>query len=389
LSKENFVEVHCPACQQIINIPEEYLGQALQCPLCTASFMAPAPVLAARPPATAAVAAPRPTAATPPPPTRPIVEPRPTAAEPVITRPTASRPATLDQWFALGALFGGVQRDISPGERLALFAGAAVFCVLVHLLVPFSLGEWIGFSSWTQTVAAVLGVAVIIGKVNSTHKGADNWSFVVAGLGMQIVSITICNIAASFHGEMDLEFVVTTWLGRMTANGQLPFFVCGLLFGGRCLVKGLFRTIPRFAYLQYLTFGIGIMVLSNPGISEGEVPYIGLLGWAALLVLNNWFLVEDFLVYTRQPIQTSYYIRICAYNLLLILFALLIGWRDQFGDLNSVVFYIVLAVCVLAWILTVAWLYRHGKPQFSAKVQTILDKILIDMFPRFLIREKR
>jgi hypothetical protein len=386
------VEVHCPSCQQVINIPEQYLGMGMQCPLCSASFMAPAPAVA-KPPTAVQVPLPKPLPA---PPTKAVPETKTKPAEilnPVIAKPEApprkARQVPLEEWFAVGAFFGGVKRDIKPLERLTLFAVVVGFCCLSHLLLPFSLGPWIGFSSWPQTVGFSLAFAIILWKINTTHKAADNWSFAAAGLGLLIVFMNLVGIVFSFEEETKIDWdYFLGWLQETTADGQLAFFLSGLLLGGRILAKGLSRSIPRFAYLQYLTFGIGLMTLSNPTISLEEIPFLGLLAWALFLVINNWFVIEDTLVMTRQPIKNTYFLRICLYNLLLILFAFLIGWHNQFKHFSGILFYLALVFFLLAWAVTTAWLYRHGKPQFSPNVQKIMDRIFIDMFPSFLIKKK-
>jgi hypothetical protein len=134
------------------------------------------------------------------------------------------------------------------------------------------------------------------------------------------------------------------------------------------------------------------MVLSDPGNfdphNEYEVPLLNLWAWLLFAIVNNWFLVEDQLISTRQPIKTDYFVRLCLYDTLVLLLAFLISWTQKAGDYSGILFYLAAVFWFLAWAVALAWLYRHGKPQFGPKTTKILDRLLIDVWPDLLIRKK-
>src|SRR5262249_19574059 len=72
------MELHCPNCQQKLNIPDQFAGQLMRCPLCNGTFQAPA----LAPSATAPPPAPPPPAPSSPSPFSLAPEPPPPAAPP-------------------------------------------------------------------------------------------------------------------------------------------------------------------------------------------------------------------------------------------------------------------------------------------------------------------
>ncbi len=111
-------KVRCPACKQVLTVPDSFAGQSAKCPKCgqLIRFKPPAPKQAAPPP----VAVPPPVAATPPPPPAASRPARP--SRPAAQRRPAYRPKRRSPWPWLAAL-GAVAALVAIALATGLLSG--------------------------------------------------------------------------------------------------------------------------------------------------------------------------------------------------------------------------------------------------------------------------
>ena len=139
----------CPTCQKQLQVGEQYAGQMMQCPLCTAKFTVP--VLPQMP-----AAAPMP-AAPPPPPPQQFVTAKP------------PRSATGSSNDAPPAAPGGAPRGLTISPRLLPWA-APLSLLMIFVLLFFS---WVGMYPGGVGVVTQTGWQAASGGVtaNDTWKG--------------------------------------------------------------------------------------------------------------------------------------------------------------------------------------------------------------------------
>jgi hypothetical protein len=169
--------ITCPACQNKVQLPEEFLGRAVQCPECQHAFVAGG---AARSPATAVTADPADTMSAPP----------PRALEP-LTTPQRPRYAVDDEGDEPYDDWGQRRRTQRPDR-----GGMILAFGILTIMAPCFLGLIFGPMAWFMGTADL--AAIDSGEMNPSNRGLVQAGRIIGGIGLLLQVLSLIAVGAYF-----------------------------------------------------------------------------------------------------------------------------------------------------------------------------------------------
>jgi hypothetical protein len=171
----------------------------------------------------------------------------------------------------------------------------------------------------------------------------------LAGLGAANIVIALSALIVSLEHATDLR----EWVPANLASGRLMYFLSALAFGVQIFPK-LFRHTETWdssagdsrsdrtrrpldtwaAVLQTTIYGFGLSLLGICYNVAEDIPCLSLLSWAIFFVLDDWGLLEHFVVFRGNPLPVWHFLVVSVCNVLIAI-ALFVAGSELFVRMTA------------------------------------------------------